>query len=106
MQIFNDVHYALAKGLCFDTEYPDPRLIYNQDKCARMPKSISSLKDAGFIVFPLERRYSEGLIKAAIEAMRQGGFDASQEDARRVIGASTGWVIEHWYPDMLSPPDV
>ncbi len=100
MQIFNDVHNALARGLC-----DDPLSIANYEKVAQMPRSIGFLKDAGFIVFPLEPRYSGGLIEAAMEAMRQSGFDASQEDARHVIGSLTGWVIDHWYSDYLSPPD-
>jgi len=101
MKIFNDVHYGLARGLC-----DDPLSIENYEKVAQMPRSIDSLKDAGFIVFPLETRYSGGLIEAAMEAMGQSGFDASQEDARNVIGALTGWVIDHWYSDYLAPPDI
>lgn len=101
MKIFNDVHYGLARGLC-----DDPLSIENYEKVEQVPRSIGFLKDAGFIVFPLENRYSGGLIETAIEAMRQSGFDASEEDARHVIGSLTGWVIDHWYSDYLAPPDI
>lgn len=101
MKIFNDVHNALARGIC-----DDPLSIENYETVAQMPRSISFLKDAGFIVFPLESRYSGGLVQAALEVMRQSGFDASQEDAHRVIDSLTNWVIDHWYPDILSPPDI
>ena len=101
MQVFGDVHNALARGFC-----DDPLSIANYEVVKQTPKSIECLKAAGFIVFPLERRYAGGLIKTAITAIGECGGDPSEEDARRVLRSLTDWVIDNWYDNLLLPPEV
>jgi len=100
MQVFGDVHYAVASGFC-----DDPQSISNYEVVKQTTASIESLRAAGFIVFPLERRYAQGLIESAITAISDCGSDPSEQDVRRVLGTLTDWVIDNWYDDLLSPPE-
>jgi hypothetical protein len=91
----------VASGFC-----DDPLSISNYEVVKQTTTSIESMKAAGFVVFPLERRYAQGLVESAITAISECGSDPSEEDARRVLRALTDWVIDNWYDDLLSPSEV